>query len=390
MRLLTLVLLTISSFSSLAAPAQLMNLSMRQSDPQSLRLVFDLDRSVTHNIFTLTAPYRLVIDLKNTVSTKEWLLSPSSLVKGVRTAVHQEKDLRVVLDLTAPVHTKSFLLKPSDNYGHRWVVEIMTVTNTASAATDDLAKSSPSLPPTPPHQREIVVAIDAGHGGIDSGAVGQGGTLEKDVALAIAKELASWLAQDSQIHPILIRNGDYFLKLRRRVELAREYQADLFISLHADAYPEDNRVYGSSVYMLSPSGASSEAAQWLAEKENAADLIGGISLSDKDNLLASVLLNLSQAGTLEASARVGEEVLKALSQVGKNRYRTVQRASFMVLRSPDISSILVETAFISNPDEEKRLNDPSYRTQVAQAIGKGIVDYFANYTPLRNTLLANR
>lgn len=417
MQRFVICLLATFSFSCLAAGnAQLLNISIRQSTQQSVYLTFDLNASITHNIFVLKAPSRLVIDLKNTGLTKglKNVYENQTLIKNIRTAVHDNKDLRVVLDLISPVHTKSFLLKPTRQHGYQLIVEMST------SITKKLPPSPPPptpavkfasyLPPPPSprwitslipsfikeskeeavDKRKIVIAIDAGHGGIDSGAVGQGGSLEKDVVLAIAKELATLLAQDAHLSPILIRNSDYFLQLRRRVELAREAQADLFVSLHADAYPEDNRVDGSSVYMLSQGGASNEAAQWLAEKENSADLIGGISLSDKGSLLASVLLNLSQAGTLEASARIGDKVLGALGKVGKNRYKMVQRASFMVLRSPDVPSILIETAFISNPEEERRLNDSLYRLQIAQAIREGILDYFAHHLPLRSTLLAHR
>ena len=426
-RLLTCLLIFFSFPCFAIGNAQLLNISIRPSTQQSVRLVFDLNAPVTHNIFALKTPYRLVVDLKNTQLTKSVknIYGNQSLIKNVRTAVHDNKNLRVVLDLTASVHSKSFLSKPTFQHGYQLVVEVNASTAALSPPLEvkpEARLSPPSevkpetkfssyLPPPPrpkwitsllpsfirgqqeetvDNKRKIVIAIDAGHGGIDSGAVGQRGSLEKDVVLALAKELTTLLAQESKISPILIRSGDYFLQLRRRVELAREAQADLFVSLHADAYPEDNRVYGSSVYMLSQGGASNEAAQWLAEKENSADLIGGISLSDKESLLASVLLNLSQAGTLEASARIGDSILNALGRIGKNRYRTVQRASFMVLRSPDVPSVLVETAFISNPEEESRLNDPAYRLQVAQAIREGILNYFANHEPLRNTLLANR
>jgi len=238
-------------------------------------------------------------------------------------------------------------------------------------------------------ERNLIIAIDAGHGGIDPGASSTAGTKEKDVVLAIARDLAVLVTEEPGMHPVLIRNGDYFLKLRQRFELARKYKADLFISLHADAYPGDTSAQGASVYMLSRQGASSEAANWLATKENAVDLLGGISLSDKDDLLASVLLDLSQTGTLEASAHLGDEVLKAINKVGRVRYPRVQQASFIVLRAPDIPSILIETAFISNPLEEKQLTDAAARQRLAKALFTGIKAYLSKYPPSDN-LLARR
>ncbi|MCP4699581.1 MAG: hypothetical protein GY862_22440 [Gammaproteobacteria bacterium] len=236
--------------------------------------------------------------------------------------------------------------------------------------------------------RNIIVAIDAGHGGVDPGASGRYGTREKTVALAIARDLAALVKNARGMESVLIRDGDYFLSLRERIKLARNYQADLFISIHADAL-RDTSSEGASVYMLSQSGASSEAARWLAERENRADLLGGVSLNDKDDVLASVLLNLSQYGTLEASAYLGDKILRALGDVGSIHYRSVQQAAFMVLRSPDIPSILVETAFISNPREEKKLSDPSYRRRIAAAILQGTRAYFIKYAP-RGTWLARQ
>ena len=250
-------------------------------------------------------------------------------------------------------------------------------------------KPQPQISELATHQRDIVIAIDAGHGGIDSGALGPTGLQEKDVALAISKQLANLVAAEQGMKAVLIRNDDYFIKLHKRVELARRYQADLFISIHADAYPEDNNVQGTSVYMLSRRGASSEQAKWLAEKENAADLIGGITLNDKDDLLAQVLLDLSQASTLETSAYVAQQVFKALRKVSKTHSNRVQRAGFLVLRAPDIPSILVETGFISNPREEEKLSAPDYRRRLAAAIMEGIREYFADYPP-PGTLLARR
>jgi N-acetylmuramoyl-L-alanine amidase len=408
MQLLSAFLLVILPFAAGAKPVQIIDFHLGKSALPQTRLVFDLSAPVTHNIFTLNSPYRLVIDLKNT----QWANNPKQLqnhllITEIRTAPRNQTDLRVVLDLNQPIHTKSFLLKADKHHGHQLIVEINTLSPPSYAFSLEqpalrtpVAPTKSSAPPpvtatnrldarTSKPKRDIIIAIDAGHGGIDPGAIGTKGTSEKTIVLAIAKELARLIMKAPGLRAVLIRNGDYFIKLRDRIELARQYQADLFISIHADAYLGNEIVQGSSVYMLSRQGASSEAARWLANKENAADLIGGISLSDKDELLASVLLDLSQASTLEASAHLGQQVLKALGKVSKNHLSRVQRAGFMVLRAPDIPSILVETGFISNLQEEQKLNNQEYRRQIALAIFEGVQNYFNHYSPL-STLLASR
>ena len=345
MRLLTIFSILILSFSCSAKPVQILDIHFWKPAPHHLRLIFELSAPVTHNIFTLKSPKRLVIDLKNTQLVKGLVSPPNSaLVTNIRSAPRNQDDLRVVLDLNVSVRSKSFLLQPDNTNQHRLVIDINRFKYSESGLPSKKSSSKPSLhqaepqSQTPKHPfalknaslgRDIIIAIDAGHGGIDSGTIGSGGTMEKEIALAIARELATLISKERGMRAVLIRNGDYFLKLRKRLSLARQYQADLFISLHADAYPNDSSVQGTSVYMLSRRGASSEAAKWLAEKENTADLIGGVSLSDKDDLLAQVLLDLSQAGTLEASAHVGQKVLKALRKVSRIHFKRVQRANFM-------------------------------------------------------------
>jgi N-acetylmuramoyl-L-alanine amidase len=414
MQLLSAFLLVILSFAAVAKPVQIIDFHLGKPAQPQTRLVFDLSAPVTHNIFTLNSPYRLVIDLKNT----QWANNPKQphnhpLITAIRTAPRNKADLRVVFDLNQPIHTKSFLLQADSHHGHQLIVEMNTLSHPSYAfsleqpalSTNLRTPVAPIKPsyvqppvttmtnhvtaPASKSKRDIIIAIDAGHGGIDPGAIGTKGTYEKAIVLAIAKELARLIMKAPGFRAVLLRNGDYFIKLRDRIELARQYQADLFISIHADAYLGNEIVQGSSVYMLSRQGASSEAARWLANKENAADLIGGISLSDKDELLASVLLDLSQASTLEASAHLGQQVLKALGKVSKNHLSQVQRAGFMVLRAPDIPSILVETGFISNPQEEQKLNNLVYRRKIAAAIFEGVQNYFNHYSPL-STLLASR
>lgn len=411
MRLLTFLLLFLgSTLHAIASETQVFNMRMWQETPQTTRFVFDLSAPVIHSIFTLHTPDRLVIDFKNAV-LKQPLSSPSQphpLVKNIRSALRNEHDLRVVFDLQQPVRMKSFVLQPSGHYGHRLVLDIHPVQQVAAPNQSSLSAAAMPAPPrlvrpqitpspTPPapvyntatsNRRDIIIAIDAGHGGMDPGAIGKNGTYEKTVVLAISRELAALINRERGMRAVLVRTGDYYLKLRQRIDIARQHQADLFLSIHADAYA-DKTARGASVYMLSRRGASSEAAKWLAEKENAADLVGGLSLNDKEDVLASVLLDLSQTGTLEASSHLGEAVLASLKKVGKPHHRKVQQAAFMVLRSPDIPSILIETAFISNPEEERKLNTVSYRRQIAQAILAGLHDYFAQHAP-PGTVLARQ
>jgi N-acetylmuramoyl-L-alanine amidase len=229
--------------------------------------------------------------------------------------------------------------------------------------------------------RDLVIAVDAGHGGEDPGAIGPGGTREKDVVLAIARALAQRIGTEPGMRAVLTRDGDYFVPLRDRMRRARAQNADLFVSIHADSV-RDRHIDGSSVYILSQKGASDEASRWLAERENASDLIGGVSLDDKDDVLASVLLDLSQSAASIASEEAAGHVLQQLTQVGQIRKHQVQQARFMVLKSPDIPSMLVETAYISNPDEEQRLRGPAQQARLAEAIHQGVREYFyANPPP---------
>jgi N-acetylmuramoyl-L-alanine amidase len=308
-----------------------------------------------------------------------------------------------VLDLTQGTRPKAFSLKPNDRYGHRLVIDLYEVDtdvqksrtttprNTPKTASKAVPKtvaraSSPAVKPvvvktsTATPLRELVIAIDAGHGGKDVGATGRRGTREKTVVLSISRKLAELIKKEPGMRPVLIRDGDYYLGLRQRIDKARKHNADLFISIHADAF-RDSRARGSSVFVLSRRGASSEMARWIAAKENAADLAGGVSLDDKDDMLTGVLLDLSQSATLAASHEVASNMLSGLKQLGKTHKSTVQRAGFMVLKSPDIPSILVETAFISNPTEENNLRNSRHQAKLAQAMLNGIRDYFDNHPP---------
>jgi N-acetylmuramoyl-L-alanine amidase len=267
--------------------------------------------------------------------------------------------------LTQPIRAKSFLSPPSGRDGYRLVIDL------GNPAAEAPVKAEHARP----EARDLIIAIDAGHGGDDPGAIGEYGTREKDVTLAIARELARRVDAEPGLHAVLTRNGDYFVPLRDRMRRARAQQADLFVSIHADSI-RDRSVDGSSVYILSQRGATSEAARWLAERQNAADLIGGVSLEDKGDLLASVLLDLSQTASLSASHMAAEHVLHQLNLVGEVRRPLVQQAGFVVLKSPDIPSMLVETAYISNPVEEQKLRHLEHQAKIAGAIHQGIRDYF--------------
>ena len=382
-----LLMMLVSSLPLHAKQAEITGLRI-WSAPDHVRLVFDANAQVAHKIFTLQAPDRLVLDLKNVSLTKH-LPDPTKenkIIKGMRSAVRNKKDTRVVFDLNSAVKPKSFALKPNREYGHRLVVDLYDDKRTTSRRTQPVktAKAAKEA-----GQRDVVIAVDPGHGGEDPGARGKRGTYEKDVVLAIGRKLVKLLNQQKGMRAVLIRDGDYYLGLRKRIAKAREHQADLFVSIHADAF-RDPRVRGSSVYTLSRSGASNEAARWLAERENSADLVGGVSLEDKDDMLASVLLDLSQIGTLQASSEAASRVLSQLKTLGKTHKRKVQQAGFVVLKSPDIPSMLVETAFISNPDEERRLRDPKHQRKVAKALMKGIRDYFKFQPPPGTWLASNQ
>ncbi|MCG6965672.1 MAG: N-acetylmuramoyl-L-alanine amidase [Chromatiaceae bacterium] len=352
--------------------------------PDHTRLVFDTTGPLEHKVFALAGPDRLVIDFEQAGVAAGFSGSEvhDEHVGAMRYAKRPDGGLRVVLDLHQAVRPKTFLLKPNASYGHRLVVDLYPVEATRAPR---VAKSADDIQ----RARDVVVAVDAGHGGDDPGAAGKRfGTDEKQVTLEIAQRLKRLIDAQPGMRAVLTRNGDYFIPLRKRMALAREQRADLFVSIHADAF-RDKRVRGSSVYVLSQRGASSEAARWLAEKENASDLVGGVSLDDKDDMLASVLLDLSQSATQHASLSAADKVYGELRRVGKIHGRRVQQAGFMVLKSPDVPSMLVETGFISNPDEERNLRDPDYQERLAKAIMSGVKRFF-NDAPPPGTMLAER
>jgi N-acetylmuramoyl-L-alanine amidase len=372
---LACVLVAALTLASAAQAVELRDIRL-WAGPDDTRVVLDLSGSAQHELLLLHDPERIVLDIPGmSLRTGAHALpAGAGAVKQVRFARQPGGTLRVVLDLARSVHAKSFLTAPNQRYGYRLVVDLASG-NGGNGTTPVRALHAPA------EARDLIIAIDAGHGGDDPGAIGKNGTREKDVVLAIAKEVAHRVDAEPGMRAVLTRNGDYFLPLRERMQRARAQQADLFVSIHADSAP-DRHVDGSSVYILSQRGASDEAARWLAERENASDLIGGVSLDDKDETLASVLLDLSQSAALRASETAAQSVLRELTQAGEVRKREVQQARFMVLKSPDIPSMLVETAYISNPAEEQRLRERTHQATIAAAIQRGVRDYFyANPPP---------
>ena len=370
------------SLLSLAWLAPAMAASLRPVDvravrlwagPDNTRVVLDLSGSATHSLAVMSHPDRVVLDVVGARLTGGATAAPAAagVIRQVRMARRASGELRIVFDLSHAIRAKSFLASPNAHYGYRLVLDL-----TGVGAGDTPVKAEHARP----EARDLIIAIDAGHGGDDPGAIGKNGTREKDVVLAIARALAQRVNGEAGMRAVLTRDGDYFVPLRDRMRRARAQQADLFVSIHADSI-QDRSVDGSSVYILSQRGATDEASRWLAERENASDLIGGVSLDDKSDVLASVLLDLSQSASLSASQAAAEQVLHHLNQVGEIRKPLVQQARFVVLKSPDIPSMLVETAYISNPQEEQRLRGAAHQAKLASAIHQGLRAYFYSDPP---------
>ncbi|MFK8051930.1 MAG: N-acetylmuramoyl-L-alanine amidase [Woeseiaceae bacterium] len=347
------------------------------AEQDSTRIVLDLSANASHNLFTLRQPNRVVIDIAGGElgDLQQALPENVGVVRNVRIAQRGARDLRIVLDLDSAVQARSFYAGPARGSAQRLVIDL------GARARASSVKRIESK------ERDIVIAVDPGHGGRDPGAIGKHKTREKDVVLAIGKRLVKQLNDEPGFSAFLVRDKDVLIEHRERLEAARKANADLFVSIHADAV-DDRRARGSSVYVLSVKGASDETARRLAARQNAS-LIGGVDLSEGDPVLASVLMDLSMNATINASLDIGDYVLAQLGKVNKLHRRTVQQAGFLVLKSPDVPSILVETAYISNPDEERNLASSNHQKKLSNAIFQGIRQFFTDNPPA-DTLIAKR
>lgn len=390
--------------------------------PDHSRLVFDLTSPTSAKVFALDNPSRLVIDLANSrlEANLARLDLEGSAISEVRSGIRNGNGLRVVLELSREVEPRHFILPPNEQYGHRLVVDLEYPGESAVADPIDpieamireqemaaeralaeaqaegrepTAVASAQQAAQAHPRRDIIIAVDAGHGGEDPGAIGPAGTREKDVVLQMARRLARLIDASEGFRAVMIRDGDYYVGLRQRTRIAREQKADLFVSIHADAF-DSPRPHGSSVYALSQSGATSETAQWLAASENRADLIGGVdgslSLSDKDEVLRGVLLDLTMTATLNDSLTIGGQVLERMGRVNDLHKPRVEQAGFVVLKSPDIPSLLLETGFISNPGEERRLRSETYQQRMMSGVFDGIRAHFERNPPPASLLAWQR
>ncbi|MDP2432266.1 MAG: N-acetylmuramoyl-L-alanine amidase [Pseudomonadota bacterium] len=369
--------------------------------PEYSRITLELSEAATYKHFSLKNPERLVLDLEG-VEPEGALLEMAAMVipqdpqiASIRVAKNRPGVTRVVVELKTEIRPQVFTLKPMGDYGHRLVLDVYptsmeAVEKQVEAAIGKAEKTSAEKQAEaylgkpaakPEYVRLITVAIDPGHGGEDPGAIGANGSREKDITLSIARRLKAQIDKQDNMRAYLTRDGDYFIPLHERVNKARRAQADLFVSVHADAFIKPH-ARGSSVFALSEKGASSAAAKWLAKRENDADLIGGINLDVKDVYLKQTLLDLSQTASISDSLKLGRAVLDEIGGINRLHKAYVEQASFAVLKAPDIPSILVETAFISNPEEEKRLTDEAYQDSMAAAIVTGIKRYFDKNPPL--------
>ena len=404
--------------SPLAAAASLVAVRVWPADDYT-RITLEGSRELKFSHLLVKDPDRLVVDLEDVELDSVLQTLPSKVLESdpyirlIRAGQNRPGVVRLVVELKNEITPQIFTLQPVGDYRHRLVLDLYPTvpvdpllaliekSSPLDAAAGDAVPAGSDDAPVqqaavqdrakrqkrPPANRLLTVTLDPGHGGEDPGAVGRRGSFEKNVTLSIARRLKRKIDAETNMRAVLTRDGDYFVPLRQRVTRARRVQADLFVSIHADAFvrPEAR---GSSVFVLSESGASSSAARWLAQKENDADLIGGVNLAKQEGHLARTLLDLSQTATINDSLKLGKAVLNELGDINTLHKAHVEQAGFAVLKAPDIPSILVETAFISNPEEERRLNDDAYQDKMAEAIMRGLRRYFKDNPPLGPTRVA--
>ena len=375
------------------------------------RVTLEHDQAIKYSHLLVKDPERLVLDLEGVEFNSVLQTLPSKIldsdpyIKLIRAGRNKPGVVRLVIELKGEVKPQVFSLKPVGEYGHRLVLDLYPAEPidplmALLEKTGEPPKAEPKPADHKPAERAaekpaekpeiarlVTIVLDPGHGGEDPGAIGRGGSYEKNVTLSVARRLKEKIDATPNMRSVLTRDGDYFIPLQQRVGKARRVQADLFVSVHADAFIKST-ARGSSVFVLSETGASSSAARWLANKENSADLVGGVNLGAKDPYLARTLLDLSQTATINDSLKLGKDVLGELGRINTLHKGQVEQAGFAVLKAPDIPSILIETAFISNPEEEARLNDEVYQDRMADAILKGIRRYFAKNPPLAKSKLA--
>jgi len=406
-----MLFLQLALFSNVVIAASQVTAARYWAGPEHTRLAMEVSKPVKFRISTLDAPKRIVMDLEDVplsgalsdLAAK--LKSQDPLVKSLKISRFTPRTTRMVVELKADAIPKAFTLVPSEQYGHRLVLDIhaskptgkireagehidplmallrkdikpiATAPQTNQKPSSNLVKTA--LNPKPGRKQDFIVAIDAGHGGKDPGAIGSRGTMEKNITLAIAKKLKAKIDREPGMRAVLVRDGDQFISLQGRRAKARQANADLFVSIHADAAPR-REAHGASVYALSEHGATSTTASWLAKKENKVDLLGGIKLDDKDRYLKQTLIDLSMNATIDDSVRLGSHVLNEIGSINHLHKRSVEQAGFAVLKSPDIPSILVETAFISNHTEEAKLNSEVYQNKLVDAISTGLKRYYGS------------
>ena len=377
----TLLIIVIDS--NLAAASDIEGVRLYRS-PDRTRIVLDLDDSIDHKMFVLESPARVVVDLADTdlKTNFDSIKLDVTPIDRIRTGKRGKNHLRLVFDLKEEVNPKSFTLAANERYGNRLVIDLYDFRVPVSKSLSDIIKTD---------NRSIVIAIDAGHGGEDPGALGPGKILEKHIVLKIAQYLKKLFDEDPDFSGLLVREGDYYLALRKRTAIAQRYRADFFLSIHADAWTSPS-ARGASVYALSTKGATSETAKFLANRENRADLIGGagsINIKDKSADVAAVLLDLSMTATLGSSLTAGEYILKNIGSLTRLHKKRVEQAGFLVLKSTDIPSLLIEAGYISNPHEARKLSTPEFQKKMALAIYSGVVQYYLDHPPPGTALSKN-